>query len=101
MEHISSKKIQQILVLLLILIMGGLIFRELLPYLSGVLGAITIYVLMHKWMLVLVERGWYRSLAASILMFLSFIGILLPVAGIIMMLTNKIGNAVKDRKSVV
>lgn len=101
MQHISSKKIQQLLVLLLILIMGGLIFGEILPYLSGVLGAITIYVLAHKWMLLLVRKGWRPSLAASFLMFLSFIGILLPVAGIILMLTNKIGNAVINSEKVV
>lgn len=101
MKHISSKKIQQILVLLLVLIMGGLIFREILPYLSGVLGAITIYVLIHKWMLILVRKGWRPSLAASLLMFLSFIGILLPVTGIILMLTNKIGNAVINSEKVV
>jgi predicted PurR-regulated permease PerM len=101
MEHINPKKIQQLLVLLLILIMGGLIFREILPYLSGVLGAITIYVLMHKWMIILVRKGWRGALAASFLMFLSFIGILLPVAGIIMMLTNKIGNAVNNSEKVV
>jgi predicted PurR-regulated permease PerM len=101
MQHINPKAIQQILVLILILIMGGLIFGEILPYLSGVLGAITIYVLMHKWMLVLVRKGWRPSLAASFLMFLSFIGILLPVAGIILMLSNKIGNAVNNSEKVV
>jgi predicted PurR-regulated permease PerM len=89
MQYISLKIVQQILVLLLILLMGALIFGEILPYLSGVLGAITIYVLMQKWMVLLVRKGWRPSLAASFLMFLSFIGILLPVAGIILMLTNK------------
>ena len=101
MQHISLKIIQQIFVLLLIVLMGGLIFREILPYLSGVLGAITIYVLMRKWMVFLVRKGWRPSLAASFLMFLSFIGILLPVTGIILMLTNKIGNAVNNSEKVV
>ncbi|MFT5436183.1 MAG: putative PurR-regulated permease PerM [Ulvibacter sp.] len=101
MQYISLKIVQQILVLLLILLMGALIFGEILPYLSGVLGAITIYVLMQKWMVLLVRKGWRPSLAASFLMFLSFIGILLPVAGIILMLTNKIGNAVNNSERVV
>tara|TARA_R110002050_G_scaffold93020_2_gene194512 strand:- start:27 stop:1004 length:978 start_codon:yes stop_codon:yes gene_type:complete len=81
--------------------MGTLIFRELLPYLTGVLGAITIYVLMRKWMDTLViKRKWSPPLAATILMLLSFILILIPVAGIIMMLTNKIGKAVKNSEEV-
>lgn len=101
MRHISLKIIQQIFVLLLIVLMGGLIFREMLPYLSGILGAITIYVLMRKWMIVLVRKGWRSSLAAAFLMLLSFVGILLPVTGIIFMLTNKIGNAVNNSERVV
>lgn len=101
MQHISLKVIQQIFVLLLIVLMGGLIFMEMLPYLSGVLGAITIYVLLRKWMIVLVRKGWRPSLAATFLMLLSFVGILLPVTGIIFMLTNKIGNAVNNSERVV
>ena len=100
MKTISITIIQQILVLLLIFLMGALIFSEILPYLSGVLGAITIYVLMRKWMVILVRKGWRPSLAAAFLMFLSFVGILLPVTGTILMLTNKIGNAVKNSEKV-
>ena len=101
MKTISITIIQQILVLLLILVMGALIFSEMLPYLSGVLGAITIYVLIRKWMVILVRKGWRPSLAATFLMVLSFVGILIPVTGIILMLTNKIGNAVKNSERVV
>jgi len=102
MNSISPKVIRQVFVLLLILLMGGLIFREMIPYLSGVLGAITIYVLMRRWMTFLVKkRKWNPILAASVLMFLSFIGILLPVAGIVIMLGNKIGKAVKNSEKVV
>jgi predicted PurR-regulated permease PerM len=88
-------------VLLLILLMGTLIFREMLPYLSGVLGAITIYVLMRKWMVKLVRRGWNPDLAAALLMLASFIGILVPVTGIVLMLGNKIGAAVQNSEKVV
>ncbi len=88
-------------VLLLILLMGTLIFREMLPYLSGVLGAITIYVLMRKWMVKLVKRGWNPDLAAALLMLASFIGILVPVTGIVLMLGNKIGAAVQNSEKVV
>jgi predicted PurR-regulated permease PerM len=101
MKTIDIKIIQQILVLLLIVVMGGLIFREILPYFSGVLGAITLYVLLRKWMVRLVKRGWRPSIAASFLMLVSFVGILLPVTGIIFMLTNKIGNAVNNSEKVI
>ena len=100
-KPIPQHIIQQIFVLLLILLIGGLIFRELLPYFSGVLGAITIYVLMRGWMLRLVRRGWNPNLAASLLIVISIVGILLPVTGVIMMLGNKIGNAVQNSEKVV
>lgn len=99
-SSINPKIIRQIFILLLILLMGILIFRELIPYLSGVLGAITIYVLLRKWMSKLVKRGWKPELAAGLLMLLSFVGILLPVAGIVLMLGNKIGSAVKNSEKV-
>lgn len=99
-NSISPKIIRQIFILLLILLMGTLIFREMIPYLSGVLGAITIYVLLRNWMQKLVKKGWKPSLAAALLMLLSFVGILLPVAGIVIMLGNKVGDAVQNSEKV-
>lgn len=97
---ISAKKIRQGFILLLIAFIGFLIFREMLPYLSGVLGAITIYVLMRPLMIRLVRKKWNATLAASLLMVLSFIGILVPVSGIILLLSNKISEAVKNSERV-
>lgn len=101
MKSINVKIIRQIFTLIIIVLIGLLIFRELLPYLSGVLGAITIYVLMRKWMDRLVRKGWRPSIAAALLMLISFVGILIPVTGIIFMLGNKIGNAVKNSEKVI
>jgi len=78
-----------------------LIFKEMLPYFSGVLGAITLYVLLKNTMAKLVKRGWGPNLAASFLMIASFIVILLPIAGIIAMLSNKIGIAVNNSEKVI
>ena len=57
MRYLDPIKIQQLWVLPLILLMGGLIFQEILPFLYGVLGVVTIYLLMHKWMLRLVKKA--------------------------------------------
>ncbi len=98
---IPARKIRQIFILLIILLIGLLIFREMLPYFSGVLGAITIYVLMHGWMLKLLRKGWNASLAAGLICVVSFVGILVPISGVIILLGNKIGNAVKNSERVV
>lgn len=100
MKQIQPIVIRQVFILVLILIIGSLIFREMLPYFSGILGAITIYVLMRKWMVLLLRKGWKPDLAAAFLMILSFVGILIPVAGIVLMLGNKIGSAVQNSEKV-
>ena len=96
MRYIPKQIVQQVFVLMLIFVIGSLIFMELLPYFSGVLGAITIYVLMRGLMMRLVRKGVKQSLAATIIILLSIIGIVIPVTGVILLLSNKIGNAVAN-----
>lgn len=101
MNRIKPTLVRQLFVLLLILFLLVLIFKEILPYLSGVLGAITLHVILRKKMTRLVEKGWKPVMAASYLIFLSFIGILVPVTLTIVMLTSKIGKAVANSERVL
>src|SRR5690606_39173625 len=100
-NRINPTIIRQIFTLILIVLLGSLIFREMIPYLSGVLGAITIYVLLRPYMGKLIKRGWSPVVSAALLMFLSFVVILVPVAGAIIMLSNRIGKATDNAKDVV
>lgn len=72
-----------------------------MPYLSGVLGAVTLYVILKGWMKKLINRGWRPPLAATLLMAGSFVGILIPVTLITIMLTSKIGKAVANSERVL
>ncbi|QXP51362.1 AI-2E family transporter [Cellulophaga sp. HaHa_2_95] len=101
MNAINPKVIRQLFIILLILLMSSLIFTEMLPYLSGVLGAITFYVLLRKPMGKLVKRGWNPDLAVSVLLIASVIGILIPVGGITMMLASKIENTVAHSEEAI
>lgn len=102
MEKISSILIRQIFIIALILFVGGLIFREMLPYLGGILGAVALYVLLHKWMLKMVEiRKWNTSLSAILLLLFSFVVIIIPVVGILLMLGNKISGFVANSERVI
>jgi predicted PurR-regulated permease PerM len=101
MQIIQANIIRQIFILLLIVLIGSLIFREMLPYFSGVLGAITLYVLLRKPMAKLVKKGCNPTLAASSLMIASFVVILLPIASIALMLSNKIDVAVSYFETVI
>lgn len=97
---LKPQLVRQLFLLLLILFLTVLIFKEITPYLSGFLGAITLYVLLRKWMEQLARRKWGIPWASAFLMFLSFIIILVPISLIVMMLTSKISKAVKNSEKV-
>ncbi|WP_373057089.1 AI-2E family transporter [Zunongwangia sp. H14] len=101
MNTLKPALVRQIFVLLLILFLTVLIFREIVPYLSGVLGAITLYALLINWMRKLLARGWKPPVAAALLMTGSFVGILVPITLIVLMLSSKIGKAVANSERVI
>nr|WP_321223241.1 AI-2E family transporter [uncultured Psychroserpens sp.] len=102
MKQISPKIIRQIFILLLVLLIGSMIFREMLPYLSGVLGAITFYILLRKLMIKLVKKyKWKPALAAITLMVASFFVVLIPLTGSAIMLGNKIGETANNSEKVI
>lgn len=101
MNKIKPELVRQLFLILLILFFAIIIIEEMTPYLSGVLGAITLYVLSKGLVKKLVERGWKKGLAAGTAMLASFIIIIVPIGLIVMMLTNKIGKAVKNSEKVI
>lgn len=101
-NNISPEIIRQLFIIIIILLIAGLIFIKLLPYLSGLLGAITLYVVLRNWMKRLtLKRKWPKPLAAGLLMFGSFITIIVPIGGIIMMLGNKIKKASENPDEIM
>jgi len=101
MNKLKPELVRQLFLIILILFLFVLIVEEMTPYLSGVLGAITLYVLLRKFVRWLVARGWKLGLAAGAAMLVSFLVILVPIGLTVMMLTNKIGKAVKNSEKVV
>lgn len=93
MPLLQSNLLKQLSMLLTILGMGFLIFRELLPYFYGILGAITLYVLLKGSMKRLEKRNWRKEAAAAVLILLSFFVILIPTTGIVIMLMTKVNTA--------
>ena len=101
MKYISPHIIRQIFVLLLIVLMGTLIFQELLPYLSGILGTIRLYVILQKPMKFLVSKGWNINVSAIVLLVSSFICLLLPIVGLELMIGSKIEHAVANSQKII
>ncbi len=94
--YIHQNRIKQLFFLLCILLLGYLLARQFTPFIPGFLGAVTLYIIMRKGMMFLVEkRRWPKGLVASILMLGSFIIILIPIGGLAGMLTSKITYAIE------
>lgn len=86
----------------LILGLGVTIFIELTPFLGGLLGAVTIYVLLRRQMWRLSEhRRWRRSLAASLLLAEAIFFFLIPISLIVWMVIDKIQDVAVDPQSVI
>ena len=86
----------------LILGLGAAIFIELTPFLGGLLGAATIYVLLRGQMIRLTEhRKWRRSLAASLLMVEAVFFFLIPISLVVWMIVAKIQDVAVDPQSVI
>lgn len=86
----------------LILGLGTTVFIEIIPFLGGLLGAVTIYVLLRRQMRYLtLRRRWRRSLAATLLLTEAIICFLIPISGIVWMLVDKIQHVTLDPQSII
>lgn len=102
MTQIPNNAVRQILLLLFILLLGWILFTQLQTFLPAFLGSYTLYVMMRKYMFALEARyRWKKSWAAALLMFLSFLIILLPIYILINMMSTKIGFAIQHSNEVL
>ena len=86
--------LKQVFFLLGLIALGGFIFYELKFFLSGFLGALTLYVLFRKPLLYLTEKKkWHKTLASSV--------ILLVTLAIIFALGYWIVNIIYTKISVI
>jgi predicted PurR-regulated permease PerM len=101
-DTIDQNRIRQFFFILVLLLLGLLLFLELYAFLPALLGAITLYILLHKWMFYLTEkRKWHKGWTALLLMVFSFVIILLPVAMLANMLSSKLSYALHHSSEVI
>lgn len=86
----------------IILGLGAVIFIELTPYIGGLLGAMTIYVLLRRQMRYLTtRRKWRRSLGASLLLVEAIVLFLIPLSLIVWLFVNKVQDFTLDPQSMI
>lgn len=77
--------------LIIIVILGAIVFKETLPFLSGVLGACTIYVLVRRQMIYLAEtKKIRRSIAATLILLEVSLCFLIPAFLVIWLLISRL-----------
>ena len=101
-QVINQNQIRQIFFIVILIGLGLLLFLELYTFLPAVLGAITLYILMRRWMFYLTYvKKWKKSLAATVLMVLSMLVILFPIFILINMLSSKVTYAIEHSNELI
>lgn len=99
---LDSNRLRQVFFIIIILLLGILLSWQLYSFLPALLGAITLYILLHGTMLYLTEkRKWGKGWTTILLMLVSFIVILLPVGLLINMLSTKVSYAIQHSSELV
>ena len=104
---IDANRVRQLFLIALILFIGVVLFRELATFLPALLGALTLYILLRSSYFRLTEvKKWKQAPTALLLMLISLLVILFPIALLLQMLSGKVayalahsGELVTDRKS--
>jgi predicted PurR-regulated permease PerM len=95
-KTIDQNRLRQFFFIVAILLIGILLFFQLSSFLPALLGAITLFILLDKWMFYLTEKKkWRKGWTALLLMLVSFVIILLPVAFLANLLSSKVSYAIQ------
>ncbi|MFV0419491.1 MAG: AI-2E family transporter [Dysgonomonas sp.] len=87
---------------ILLLFMGIIIFREIAPFLSGILGALTIYIMVRNQMRYLTERKKLgRTLSAALILVEVILIFLIPFSLAVWLLIGELNNINLDPSATI
>lgn len=88
--------------IIIIVGLGIILFRQIAPFLGGLLGALTIYILVRKQMIHLSEkRKMKRSLAAILITAEAILCFLVPLALVVWLLVINLQNINLDPQNII
>ena len=86
----------------IIIVLGIVLFQQITPFLGGLLGALTIYILVRKQMIRLTtKRKMKRSTAALLITTEAVFFFLIPISLVVWMLVDKLLNLNLDPQSII
>ena len=99
---IDANRVRQLFLIALILLIGVVLFQELAFYIPALLGALTLYILFRSTFFRLTElRKWKKGPTALLLMIISLLMILFPIALLLQMLSGKLTYALEHSGELV
>lgn len=102
LKQINNNSINQIMLIIIIILTCILIFENLLYYLPGFLGAVTLYILFRSiYFYLTVKRRWNRPLTSILFIVLSLVFIVLPLWAIIDYLTPQMQGLLENRENII
>ena len=100
-DQAFSKKQYQYILLILIIVIGLILFKEMRPYIGGFMGASTLYVLLRGQMKTLTEKKkMSRGVAATIILLEALFIFLIPLTGIGFMVADTISGIKIDPEAI-
>ena len=101
MIKIKNQQYKYILIGLLVLV-GLIFFKQGRPFLSGIFGASTLFVMMRSQMDYLTEkRKWNRHLSASLLLLESLMVFLIPLTAFALLVVDTLSGIEFDLPSIL
>ena len=102
MSNSKNENIRQLSFYAILIFLGIFLFTQLYSFLPALLGAVTFYVLMRKSMNHLIyTKKWNKGLAATTLMLISFVLVLIPISLLVNVLYSKIDYAIQNSNDVL
>jgi predicted PurR-regulated permease PerM len=100
MKTFEPEKVRQFFFIVVLMLLGIILFTYLKLFLPSFLGAITLYVLMRKYIKRMTVKKWSPAAAALLLMLFSFLIIMLPVFVFVNTVSSKIGYVINHSTEI-
>lgn len=102
MQSTFNNRLRQIILLILIILLAGLLLKELYVFFPAFLGAITLYILTHKlYQKLTIRLNWKKGLTALLFILGSLIIISIPIYFAIILVSPKINSLLNHQQEVM
>ncbi len=100
--YFNQDKFRQAIALIIILVLFIFLFISLKNIFNAFLGAVIFYVLFKPMMRHLInERKWHKAAAATLIIFISFLLVIVPLSSLGYILFSKVGSVINDPSSLL